>query len=592
MDKFDEDREAIVQIMKGLGLILVIPIISGNVLIGMLGLGPKIAEAWYSNDDVELLQTLMMQTAISIKNAQKVEELKSMVELQASYRELERVESTMRQASNEWRRTFDSIPDMIMVIDRKYRLLKVNKAASQIFGQSFKELIGQSYHKVLYGTEAPPENCPLHRTMIDGEQHIEEIKLAGLVGDFLGTATPLTGESEELIGLVLVVRDITERKRMEEEILKTQKLESLGMLSGGIAHDFNNTLAGILVNISHAKKIVNNNDMVVELLAEAENATLGARGLTQQLLTFSKGGAPIKKIVPIGRLLKESAMFVLRGSNILCDFSIPDDLWAVEIDQAQISQVIHNLIINAIQASTRGSTIRAEAQNFIADDKTKIRLKSGRYVRISIIDQGVGISEKNLSKIFDPFFTTKKQGSGLGLATSYSIVKKHGGLITVESTEGAGTSFAIYLPASTDKIPESKATEQKPVALKGKILVMDDDAIVRNSVSRLLKDLACEVEVAANGDEAVGLYAKAMESGLQFDAVILDLTVRGGMGGKEAIDRLKEMDPNVNAIVASGYSNDQVLTNFRNYGFRSVIRKPYSIETLLSALSNMKGSEK
>ena len=264
---------------------------------------------------------------------------------------------------------------------------------------------------------------------------------------------------------------------------------------------------------------------------------------------------------------------MLRGSKSICEFSISEDLWPVEVDIGQISQVINNIVINANQAMPEGGTIQVAAENLIIDDRQSLSLKPGRYIRISISDQGIGISEKYTSKIFDPYFTTKQEGSGLGLATTFSIIKKHDGHITVESQPGVGTTFQIYLPASDKAVPEKE--EVKLIKGRGRILVMDDEASLRKMIGKMLKKLGYEAEFAKDGAEAVEMYQAAWEAGEPYDAVILDLTVPGGMGGKECVKKLLETDPDVKAIVSSGYSEDQVLANYQEYGFKGVIPKPY-----------------
>jgi len=371
---------------------------------------------------------------------------------------------------------------------------------------------------------------------------------------------------------------------MEEELLKAQKHESISVFAGGIAHDLNNLLTGIIGNISLARGCENPADRD-EKLAEAERESMRIRDLTQQLLTFAKGGTPILHTVAVGGLLKGSTTFALRGSNVRCEFAIPDDLWAVEIDEGQINQVINNLIINAKQAMLDGGTISVHCENIVLDAGRSLPLDAGAYIRISVVDKGTGITQEHLQKIFDPFFTTKQEGSGLGLATSYSIVQKHNGHISVESQIGVGTAFHIYLPASSKQVAivEEKA-EKKPTPGKGRILVMDDEKHLRNLADGVLGSIGYKVTTAIDGEEAIELYEVAMDSGDPFDAVIMDLTIPGGMGGKEAIKKLTEIDPGVKAIVSSGYSTDPVMADFREYGFSGVIAKPYRISELSEVL--------
>lgn len=402
----------------------------------------------------------------------------------------------------------------------------------------------------------------------------------------------LLAENIHLMPQFKVVRiyahDITERKNMEKEFLKAQKLESVGVLAGGIAHDFNNILTAILGNINLVMMCTNPDDKVHKNLKNVEKATLRAKVLTQQLLTFSKGGAPVKKSVSLTELLKESSEFVLRGSNVKCEFNIPDDLYNVNVDEGQINQVISNMVINAQQAMPNDGILKVKAENISGHNlKDLISLKHGKSIKISIEDEGIGIPKEVLSKIFDPYFTTKQAGSGLGLASSYSIIKNHGGLITVESKADIGTSFFIFLPALLIVPIEVKVEEDKPLIGNGKILIMDDDDSVKEVVNQTLSFVGYEVECAKDGVEAIDMYKKAMESKKPFDVVIMDLTIPGGMGGKEAIKKLQEIDEQAKAIVFSGYSNDPILANYNKYGFKGVVAKPFEIKEMNEVLQNI-----
>jgi PAS domain S-box-containing protein len=390
----------------------------------------------------------------------------------------------------------------------------------------------------------------------------------------LGNATPLRDEMGRLCGAVSTFVDITELKHAREEMHKSQKLESLGVLAGGIAHDFNNILTAILGNISLARMQLHDTKKTAKRLIEAENAASRAKDLTQQLLTFARGGEPVKKVIEAGALLKEAAGFAIHGSTVRCEFALADGLWPVEVDEGQLSQVIHNLVINAVQAMPDGGTITIGAENLSSVPEGQ------RCVRIFVADNGTGIPEEHLQRIFDPYFTTKQQGSGLGLATCYSIIKKHGGIITVESTLGKGSTFNLTLPVS--KLGREAQPEfQTDVAYGiGRVLVMDDEEPVRKALQAMLDELGYTAECAENGAEAVDLYRKRKEEGKPFAAVILDLTIPGGVGGKEAITTLLKIDPDVKAIVSSGYSTDPVMANYLEYGFSAVLTKPYLLQDM------------
>jgi CheY-like chemotaxis protein len=368
-------------------------------------------------------------------------------------------------------------------------------------------------------------------------------------------------------------------------------------LQGGIAHDFNNLLTAILGNITLAKVSSSSEEKAYKRLTEAEKSLERAKGLTQQLLTFSRGGVPVRKTSYIRNLIKDSASFPLVGSNVRCEYSIQKDLSPVDVDIGQISQVMNNIILNARDAMPEGGVIKIGAKNIRVEkgkgDTKAGSLKEGQYIRISVQDRGVGIDKNNLNKIFDPYFTTKSEGSGLGLATTYSIIKNHDGLITVESKVGIGTTFYIYLPASDKEVQRDKDSEEIIATLKEekykgtKVLVMDDEENIRGFVGDVLGTMGCEVSCAKDGSEAIELYKGAKESKKTFDIVIMDLTIPGGMGGREAIGELKRIDPDVKAIVSSGYSNDPVMSDYKRYGFKGVLKKPFMITELTRVMDEV-----
>ena len=380
---------------------------------------------------------------------------------------------------------------------------------------------------------------------------------------------------------------IAEKQRIEEELFRTRHLESLGILAGGIAHDFNNLLTAIMGNTSLAKMFTEPGNKIYTRLEEVEKASLRARDLTQQLLTFSKGGAPIKKVTSITDVICDSSRFALRGSKSRCKFTIMEDLWPVEVDEGQISQVISNLAINADQAMPEGGVVDVTVENITLRQGEVVILPPGKYIRISIEDSGMGIAAEHLPKIFTPYFTTKPKGSGLGLATSYSIINKHGGVITVTSKVGTGTAFLIYLPASDKEVPKKEKAEPAAITGSGRILIMDDEESVRNTAGEILAHAGYRVGYANDGAEAIDRYLGAMEAGDPFDAVILDLTIPGGMGGQETLEKLLEIAPNAKAIVSSGYAHGPIMADYREHGFMGVIAKPYRTEELCRVVQNV-----
>lgn len=503
-----------------------------------------------------------------------------------------------KRAEEALRAIIDAEPECVKMVATDGTLLLMNQAGlSMVEADSLEQLIGKSFDFFL-----APEYCEafqaLNESVFRGNKEALEFEIIGLKGTHRWVEThavPLYNEQHEIVAALGITRDITERRRAEEERLKLSKLEALGLLAGGIAHDFNNLLTAILGNLTLTRIAFNPADPVISRLTEAEHAVLRAKDLTQQLLTFAKGGAPIKKITSLASLLVESARFALRGAKARCEWDIPDDLWPVDIDEGQISQVVHNLIINADQAMPNGGPITIRCANLTleaASTRHGLLIPDGPYVQVAITDQGIGIPEEYLPKVFDPYFTTKPSGSGLGLATAYSIIKNHRGAIVVDSTVGMGTTATLYLPAA--RAPVATPTAPSPPEVhtplhtgKGKILVMDDEEMIRTLVERILARFGYEVVSVKDGVEAIEAYTVAQEAGQPFDAVIMDLTVPGGMGGKEAIQCLRAIDPCVKAIVSSGYSTDPIMANFREYGFRGVVAKPYRIQELVEALQSI-----
>ena len=464
----------------------------------------------------------------------------------------------------------------------------------------------------MFGYDNPEEMLGKNVTSLAKETGKAQSAMKAVVASKVNTVAELIGEKKDgtkiivelmasiirdvrgqPIGIVASLLDITERKQMEQELQKADKLESVATLASGIAHDFNNILTGIMGNIGLAMRHVEPKSKAEERLLEAEKASHRARDLTQQLLTFARGGAPVKITAAIARLLKESADFALRGSNVRCDFDIPDDLWSVYIDEGQINQVIANLVINAGQAMPEGGVINIRARNTVIKRTGALPLPKGNYIEILIEDHGVGISKEHLDRIFDPYFTTKQKGSGLGLAVTYSIIHKHNGHITVTSQRDAGTTFYIYLPAAEEQVSaKKKKIEEAPARGVGKVLVMDDEEVIREMLDKMLPLAGYEVILTKDGAEAIEQYTKAREAGKPFDAVIMDLTIPGGMGGKKAIEKLLDIDPGVKVIVSSGYATDPIMSDYKKYGFSAVVTKPYSVGELEKTLHKLLSKKK
>ncbi len=486
----------------------------------------------------------------------------------------------------------EQVSDAVIVTDVDYRVTYVNKAAQDLFGYCADEIIGMKTD--IFEAEPVAVYQDIHNTNLsgdfwsgtklskkkDGSTFINELKVS-----------PIRDANGLISAYVGVQRDVTVRERRQLEHLKIAKLESLGILAGGIAHDFRNLLTGMNGNIQLAAGRIKEGktDKASESLLEAEKASMRAKDLTQQLLTFSTGGAPVKKVTSIAQLIKDATDFALRGSKVKAEFSIPYDLWVVEVDEGQINQVISNIVINADQAMTKGGLIYLSAKNVVIGKEYALPVPDGNYLEILIKDDGIGIPKEYFSRIFDPYFTTKPKGMGLGLTTTFAIIRNHGGYLTVESELNVGTTFHIYLPASTKPVPyrpKYKATESLP-QLHGTILVMDDQEIIRNLLKEVLEEIGYDVVLTEDGATAIGRYTESMKSGKTFDAVILDLTIPGGMGGEETIKRLLEIDPEVKAIVSSGYINDAILLDFKKSGFSAVLSKPYKLKDLQNTLHSM-----
>jgi len=494
--------------------------------------------------------------------------------------------------------TLRSIGDGVIATDTLGHIIFLNKVAEELTGWNNEEAKGRPSSEIFnIINEKTDQKCvsPVQRVLELGRivglaNHTILIAKDGSQKNIADSGAPIRDKFSKVIGVVLVFRDVTHEQKMEEELLKIRKLESIGVLAGGIAHDFNNILAAILGNIELASfRIDTNDNKSIALLEGAKKATIRATKLTQQLLTFAKGGEPAREKTILPELITESANFVLHGSQVACHYNFPDTLWEVDVDSGQIGQVIQNITINAKHAMPEGGTITISCAN-ITDAATEslLSVTSGNYVQITIKDSGIGIPKRIIDKIFDPYFSTKQEGSGLGLAICFSIINKHDGYITVDSISGKGTIFSIYLPATLGKTSgniDIPGITNPTEAVK--VMIMDDEAMLLEIAQSQLTILGHETILVTNGVQAIDKYQELQDKGEAVDVVILDLTVPGNMGGQEAAQKLLQVDPLAKIIVTSGYSNDPVMSDYKHYGFSAALSKPFDLKELNSAITSV-----
>ncbi|KPA15556.1 stage II sporulation protein E [Candidatus Magnetomorum sp. HK-1] len=552
--------------------VLCTPIVKSNRIIGIIYLENNLIFNAFTNERLTVVNFLAAQAGISIENALLFEEKQKYAEELSTERSL-------------FKTIVDMLPIMITRYDPKANMLFLNSEFEKKIGWTTKEAQNIDIMETVYPD--PEYRKQALKYMQKASNEWREFQVTTKSGQIIESEwSNVRLDDETQIGIGI---DITDKKRLEESLRQSQKMEAIGTLAGGIAHDFNNMLGIITGNISYVLSSLNKDEELHEILSDVQESTKQAQGLTSQLLTFSKGGSPIKKVSDINKIISDAAIFSIRGAKSKCDFQLSEDLWPSEVDESQISQVLNNLVINANQAMSNGGTITIRSENFRIETESGIPLPVGKYIKIGVEDKGVGISKNHLSKIFEPYFTTKRKGSGLGLATVYSIINRHQGLITVYSEYEKGTVFNIYLPASLNEFKESEEQIETKHKGQGKILIMDDQEPILKMVGRILNRMGYKAAFAIDGSQAVKLYKEVHTTKEKFNAVILDLTVPGGMGGLKTIIELLKIDPNVKAIVSSGYSNDPIMSNYEDYGFCGVVPKPYTKNQLAEVLNKIFG---
>ena len=482
---------------------------------------------------------------------------------------------------HKYRHLFNSLGDAIFVHDMNGRILDANDCACHRYGYCYKEFLKMKVSDIDVVEQVKYIDDRLAKLKENGHITFETEHRDCDDNIFPVEATAKLGEYEGRQIVLVISHEISERKRMEEELLKIEKLESVGILAGGIAHDFNNILAAILGNIEMAEMYTEETSEAYLLLDTAKKASIRAKDLTQQLLTFAKGSDPVKKTASVSQIITDAADFVLYGSVSRCNYDISEDLWDVEVDSGQISQVIQNIVINARDALVDGGVITITCENITHIGEQNVPLLSGNYVRITLKDGGPGIAEEDIDKVFDPYFSTKQMGSGLGLAICHSIILKHNGSISVESKVGEGTKFTIYLPASLEKATEAQAkalfveTENRAT-----VMVVDDETMILNMIEKMLSMIGHKALLVNNGQEAVDTYREYLDNGLSIDLIIMDLTIPGGMGGKEAVKEILNVNSEAKVVVSSGYASDPVVAHCQKYGFKASLSKPFQLGEL------------
>ncbi len=477
--------------------------------------------------------------------------------------------------------TLRSIGDGVIATDVSGNITMLNGVAEQLTGWTSEEALGRPIsdifnivHKTT-GLEYEKQAQSIIRTGLDTElsNNSRLISRRKKVILLENSGSPIKNNSGDVIGVVIVFRDITEKQKLIQSAQRADKLEAIGILAGGIAHDFNNLLGGIFGYIDIARMYCEPGSKIEKNINKALDTFTAAKDLTQKLLTFSKGGAPDRKKTSLKPVLKDKTLCSLGESRTTCVFNLQDDLWQCDIDEYQIGQVVENVVTNALEAMPQGGSLIVSANNKTIHENSGV-LNKGNYVICTFQDTGNGIPQNIISSIFDPFFTTKPKGNGLGLSTAYSIIRKHDGDIIVESDIDKGTTVHVYIPASSaNAIPTIEKPE--PARKHGKVMVMDDEEFIREILGDMLKSMGFEVDFALNGQEVLQKLQQSHTQPDNYKAVIMDLTIPGAMGGKETIRKLRELNSKIPAFVSSGYADDPVMADPNRFGFTDKIQKPF-----------------
>jgi PAS domain S-box-containing protein len=489
--------------------------------------------------------------------------------------------------------TFDAVPDLIAIIDRDYKIVRVNLALARRLGVDPKDCVGKKCCKLLHDRQVPPPECvhqQFHRT---GRPCAMERFSRKLNGHFITTVSPVHMNDASNRLLIHISHDITDRKRAEKELLKSRNLESIGTLAGGIAHDFNNILTALIGYIDLANIHLKNEDRLRSHLKHASKASLRARNLANSLITFAKGGNQFREILQVDVLLQDTLRLSLSGTNVCYDKVLPTDLYPIKGDAAQFKSAIQNIVINAKEAMPWGGALVVKAKNVELSD-TESDAKAGNYVQIEIQDEGSGIAPNHLDRIFDPYYTTKQMGSqkgiGLGLSIAHSIIKKHNGHIKVNSRLDQGTTVTILLPAASPQTASRRdghAMNRVPKAASRKVLFMDDEMMLWNLIESLLNQLDYDVDFAIDGQQALSLYRQAFDKGSDYALLILDITIRGGPGGKEVLQKILQINPEAKAVALSGYSADPVFSDPEKFGFVGSLQKPFQADDFIHLMDSL-----